>query len=120
MNNEQLLKEQFQLLERNLSTKNVLEEKISELKEELSSINDDISLAKQQIIDLTPNIYKFETNRYIVSKRKYSKVIIDNLEEVPKEYVRTKIEPDKSKIKKDGNIPGTHIEENISLVLKEK
>ena len=67
---------------------------------------------------------KFETSKVSVSYRKSERVVIDDLERLPAEYIRTKttVEPDKTGIKKalkDGmELEGVHIEEVRNIQVK--
>lgn len=67
---------------------------------------------------------KFETARVSVTYRKSTATIIDKEDEIPKEFIRTKIEtePDKYAIKNAINagtiVPGAHIETKMNMSIK--
>lgn len=68
------------------------------------------------------DIERVDTDIARLSFRKSKSVIIDNLEKIPIEYTKTKVEADKTKIKKaieEGEyIEGARIEENNNLQIK--
>ena len=67
-------------------------------------------------------VEKFKTTRVSLSFRNSSSVVIDDLEQIPTEYLRIKKEADKTAIKdafaKGWAPAGTHIEVNKSLIIK--
>jgi len=63
---------------------------------------------------------KYESDTHKFSTRKSTSVIIDDIEQVPAEYLVAKVttSPDKNAIKAAGDVPGTHLQHNESLVIK--
>ena len=64
---------------------------------------------------------KLDTPKVYISTRKSQKVIIDNDDKIPLDYIIITARPDKAAIKKalkDGTVDGAHIEESVNLTLK--
>lgn len=78
----------------------------------------------QRLLEWATEGEKFETGKVSVSYRKSEKVVIDDLEKLPEEYVRTKVtrEADKTNIKKalkEGiEIEGCRLEEGRNIQVK--
>lgn len=66
----------------------------------------------------------YKTSRYVISFRKSEKTIVDDISEIPEEYISVKIDrkPDLNKLKtaiKNGiAVKGCHIEENQNINIK--
>lgn len=64
---------------------------------------------------------KLETTKVAMSTRKSQRVIIDNEDIIPEQFLRVSTIVDKAGLKKalrQGEIEGAHIEDNVSLQLK--
>lgn len=64
---------------------------------------------------------KFETPYVQVTYRPSQAVIVDDIDKLPMEFVRTKYEADKTSLKKalkDGEVPGAHLEDRVNMVIK--
>lgn len=98
------------------------------LKEEADKLRKRAQMASNQAerlkewVGLALHGEKFSTSRCAISYRKSEGVVITNLEELPAEYTKTKVEPDKIAIKKTIKggqaVPGAELEERVSTVIK--
>lgn len=66
---------------------------------------------------------KFSTSKAVVSFRNTSSVIIDDEEKIPEQFVKTEVvkTPMKVELKKalaSGSIPGCHLQDNVSVIIK--
>lgn len=80
----------------------------------------DYLLAK---IEITKDVHKFEANNFKFAYRKSQQVVVTEIDKLPPDLVRVKVEPDKVKIKerlKEGPVEGAILVDNESLGFKEK
>lgn len=64
---------------------------------------------------------KLDTPKVYISTRKSQKVIIDNEEKIPRQFIKVTETVNKTEIKKalkNGTVDGAHIEEAVNLTLK--
>lgn len=103
-----------------------IDAEIERLKKASEKNKRDIDRMKKALIQFMDIVgeQKVKGGTFTVSLRKSSKLIVDNLEKIPKDYLRVKstVEADKNAIKdilKNGEtIEGCHIEESVSAQIK--
>ena len=90
----------------------------TKLKNKRESMKDYLSYNLQSM-----DIQKLDAGLFKLSFRKSESVVIDNQEELPKEYIKVKTteSPDKTALKKalkNGEVPGCHIQVKQNLQIK--